>query len=163
MTMMTFHPRWLAAGLVLVAATAAAATAAVAQSADLALCDRIAADPSDPDKPADIKGTAQIAAADIPTALKFCRTAAAGSRRAMYELGRAYAANNQPAEALATYRKAADKGSSSAMVELGVAYATGRAWPKTTPRRASCSNARRRPAIPAGSPICLRSVVARTP
>lgn len=27
------------------------------QSADLVLCDRIAADPSDPDKPADVKGT----------------------------------------------------------------------------------------------------------
>lgn len=125
MKTMAFHARWLAAGLVLATATGAAATAALAQSADLALCDRIAADPSDPDKPADVKGSAEIAAADIPTALKFCRTAAASSRRAMYELGRAYAANNQPAEALATYRKAADKGSSSAMVELGVAYATG--------------------------------------
>ena len=29
-----------------------------AQSADLVLCDRVAADPSDPDKPADVRGTA---------------------------------------------------------------------------------------------------------
>jgi TPR repeat protein len=96
-----------------------------AQSADLVLCDRLAADPADPDKPADVKGVSEIAAADIPTAVKFCRTASGGSRRAMFELGRAYAANHQTAEAVVAWRKAADKGSSSAMVELGVAYATG--------------------------------------
>jgi len=38
---------------------------------------------------------------------------------------RAYAANRQTAEAMAAWRKAADKGSSSAMVELGVLYGTG--------------------------------------
>ncbi len=99
--------------------------AARAQSADLVLCDRIAADPTDPDKPADVKGVSEIASSDIPLALKFCKTAAASSRRAFYELGRAYAANRQTAAALAAYRKAADKGSSAAMVELGVALGTG--------------------------------------
>ena len=101
-----------------------------AQSADLVLCDRIAADPSDPDKPADVKGVAEIAPADVTTAIRFCKTAAASSRRAMYALGRAYAANRQTAEAIGAWRKAADKGSSSAMVELGVAYATGAGVPK---------------------------------
>ena len=96
-----------------------------AQSADLVLCDRLAADPSDPDKPADVRGAAEIAKADIATAIKFCRTAGAGSRRALYQLGRAYAANGQMTEAMAAWRKAADKGSTSAMVELGVMYATG--------------------------------------
>ena len=43
----------------------------------------------------------------------------------MYQLGRAYAANRQMAEAMAAWRKAADKGSTSAMVELGVLYGTG--------------------------------------
>jgi TPR repeat protein len=100
-------------------------TSARAQSADLVLCDRVAADPADPDKPADVKGVAEIAPADLATAIKYCRVAAAGSRRALYALGRAYAASGQTAEALAAFRKAADKGSSSAMVELGVAYATG--------------------------------------
>lgn len=98
---------------------------AQAQSADLVLCDRVAADPADPDKPADVRGVTQLPAADVATAIKFCRVAAASSRRALYQLGRAYAANGQAAEALAAYRKAADKGSSAAMVELGVAYATG--------------------------------------
>ena len=96
-----------------------------AQSADLVLCDRLAADPSDPDKPADIRGVPDIAAADVATAIKFCKKVAGSSRRAMYELGRAYAANNQTADAMAAWRKAADKGSTSAMVELGVLYGTG--------------------------------------
>jgi TPR repeat protein len=43
----------------------------------------------------------------------------------MYQLGRAYAANRQTVEAIAAWRKAADKGSTSAMVELGVLYGTG--------------------------------------
>ena len=62
---------------------------------------------------------------DIATAIKFCRTASGASRRALYQLGRAYAANRQMPEAIAAWRKAADKGSTSAMVELGVLYGTG--------------------------------------
>jgi TPR repeat protein len=104
---------------------AASSSGARAQSADLVLCDRVAADPSDPDKPADVKGTPDIARSDIATAIKYCRIAAPSSRRAMYQLGRAYAANQQLPEAMAAWRKAADKGSSSAMVELGVLYGTG--------------------------------------
>ncbi|WP_354083103.1 tetratricopeptide repeat protein [Bradyrhizobium sp. S3.3.6] len=103
----------------------AAPVAAHAQSADLVLCDRVAADPSDPDKPADVKGVPDIAASDLATAIKFCKQAASSSRRAMFALGRAYAANRQTAEAIAAWRKAADKGSSAAMVELGVAYGNG--------------------------------------
>mgnify|MGYP006159520049 CR=1 FL=1 len=41
-------------------------------------------------------------------------------RRALYQLGRAYAANQQWPEAVAAFRSAADKGNTSAMVELGV-------------------------------------------
>lgn len=104
---------------------ASAPPGAHAQSADLVLCDRIAADPSDPDKPSDIKGVTDIAPADIPTAIRFCKQAAGSARRALFELGRAYAANKQMTEAIAAWRRAADKGSTSAMVELGVRYATG--------------------------------------
>ncbi len=101
-----------------------------AQSAALVLCDRVAADPTDPDKPADVRGAAPIAPTDVATAIKYCKAAATAkaageSRRSLYELGRAYAANQQPSEAIAAYRKAADKGSSSAMVELGVLLANG--------------------------------------
>jgi TPR repeat protein len=99
--------------------------AARAQSADLVLCDRIAADPADPDKPADVKGVAEIAQSDIAIAIKFCSLASAVSRRALYQLGRAYMANRQFAQAIAAYRKGADRGSTSAMVELGVLLASG--------------------------------------
>jgi TPR repeat protein len=111
--------------LIVVVAAALAQGPAHAQSADLVLCDRVAADPADPDKPADAKGVADIADSDIATAIKFCKSAASSSRRAMYQLGRAYAANRQTAEAMAAWRKAADRGSTSAMVELGVLYGTG--------------------------------------
>ena len=107
----------------------AAVSPAHAQSADLVLCDRLAADPTDPDKPADVKGTPDIAPSDVATAIKFCKMAGA-SRRALYQLGRAYAANRQVPDAISAYRKAADKGSTAAMVELGVMFATGAGVPK---------------------------------
>src|ERR1041385_1391561 len=90
-----------------------------AQSADLALCDRVAAASDDPEKPKNMPGVATIAPSDIAIALKYCKVASGSSRRAMYELGRAYAANKQMPEAVAAWRKAADKGSTAAMVELG--------------------------------------------
>src|SRR5262245_12707271 len=125
----------LACGIGLLALTIACDPFPVhAQSADLVLCDRIAADPTDPDKPADVKGVAEIARSDIATAIRFCRIAAASSRRALYQLGRAYAANQQMVEAMDAWRKAAERGSTSAMVEdrkstrlnsshLGISYA----------------------------------------
>ena len=111
-------------------AIASCQSSAHAQSADLVLCDRLAADPADPDKPRDVKGTPDIAQSDVATAIKFCRVASAASRRALYQLGRAYAANQQLPEAISAYRKAIDRGSTSAMVELGVLLATGSGVPK---------------------------------
>src|SRR4051812_11985993 len=110
--------------LLLPPSIASVPSSATAQSADLVLCDRLAADPADPDKPADTQGVREISRSDIATAIKFCRIASASSRRALYQLGRAYAANQQLPEAIGAYRKAADKGSTSAMVELGVLLAT---------------------------------------
>ena len=49
---------------------AAFTIAAHAQSAAAVLCDRVAAFPGDPDKPADTKGVASIAPSDIDTAIK---------------------------------------------------------------------------------------------
>jgi TPR repeat protein len=130
MSVPTKPPRalWFAATLriaVTAIAIAAAPSVAHAQSADLVLCDRLAADPADPDKPADVKGVTEIAPSDVATAIKFCKTASNSSRRALYQLGRAYAANRQVPEAIGAWRKAADKGSTSAMVELGVLYGNG--------------------------------------
>jgi uncharacterized protein len=114
----------LSVGLAALAAVAFQ-PAALAQSADLVLCDRVAADPADPDKPADIKGVSEIAQSDVAIAVKYCKVASAASRRALYQLGRAYAANRQLPDAISAYRKAADKGSTSAMVELGLLYVAG--------------------------------------
>jgi uncharacterized protein len=119
------EPAVIAGALGLSLSLLANITAARAQSADQVLCDRIAADPSDPEKPAEVKGVAEIAPSDIATAIKFCKRASPTSRRALYELGRAYAANRQMTEATDAYRKAADKGSTAAMVELGLLLANG--------------------------------------
>jgi TPR repeat protein len=113
-----------------IASAYAPARAAATESADLALCDRVAADPADPDKPAEFAGVATITPSDVQTAIKYCKRAAPVSRRALYELGRAYAANQQMPDAVAAWRKAADKGSSSAMVELGALLGTGSGVPK---------------------------------
>ena len=51
---------------------ACASSLAHAQSADLVLCDRLAADPADPDKPKDVKGVLEIEASDVATAINFC-------------------------------------------------------------------------------------------
>jgi TPR repeat protein len=118
-----------AIGLVLAAVSAH--SAARAQSADAVLCDRVAADPADPDKPAGIAGTPAIPPSDVVIAIRYCKVAAASkaaavaSRRVLYQLGRAFAANQQMTEAIGAFRKAADKGSTSAMIELGVLYANG--------------------------------------
>jgi len=75
---------WVAALVVfglLAAGADAVRSPAQAQSAQQALCDRLAADPADPDKPPDVKGVVRIESADIPTAIKFCKSASASSRR----------------------------------------------------------------------------------
>src|SRR3984893_16184404 len=136
--MQPLHALWSAAtGRIALSAIAIAAAMSLtnpsqvkAQSADLVLCDRLAADPADPDKPADVKGTSDVAPSDVATAIKYCKVAAGSSRRALYQLGRAYAANRQLVEAIGAWRKAADKGSTSAMVELGVLYGTRAGVPR---------------------------------
>jgi len=114
-------------GLVLLAVSFAFTHAPLraAPPADLALCDRFAADPADPDKPPDVNGIAEIAPSDLPLALTYCKAAAPATRRAVYQLGRVYAAAHRWPQAIASYRKAADQGESSAMVELGITLANG--------------------------------------
>src|SRR5690348_17723448 len=71
----------IALGLGLLAFTIApAGSFAYGQSADLVLCDRVAADSADPDKPAHVKGTPEIAQSDIAIAIKYCKIASASSR-----------------------------------------------------------------------------------
>jgi len=76
--------RCIAALLTAIGAISADPSLVKAQSADLVLCDRLAADPADPDKPAGVKGTPDVAPADIAIAIKYCRTAGNSSRRPAY-------------------------------------------------------------------------------
>lgn len=95
---------------------------------NLATCDRLAAHPDDKDKPSDIKGSYDIAKADVPKALKACKAAVSAPdapRRAWFELERAYEFNRQNTEAAKAYRKAVDAGNTNAMVELGTLLVNG--------------------------------------
>src|SRR5437660_6371605 len=77
-----------------------------ASPADVAKCDELAALPNDPDNPPDIKGRRDIPAREVAAALAACKAAAATSdapRRSLFELGRAYEFNRQPAEAAKAY------------------------------------------------------------
>jgi uncharacterized protein len=74
------------------AAVAMSAPPARAESADTATCDRLAAFPDDPDKPAGIAGRYEIPGPEIATALKACKAAANAADappRIWFELGRA--------------------------------------------------------------------------
>jgi TPR repeat protein len=109
-------------------ALAASAIAAAAQSNDSATCDRLAAFPDDPDKPAGVAGNYEIPRDEIATALKACKAAAhaaGATHRTWFELGRAYEFSRQHGEAAKAYRKAIEAGSTSAMVGLGGLYAKG--------------------------------------
>ena len=63
----------------------AACGVAFAQSAEAVLCDRVAAFPSDPDKPADVKGVVTIAPSDVETAIQILQ-ASGGERLAAFQL-----------------------------------------------------------------------------
>jgi uncharacterized protein len=109
-------------------ALATSTMGALAQSTDSATCDRLAAFPDDPDKPAGVAGNYEIPAGEIATALKACKAAAhaaGATHRTWFELGRAYEFSRQHAEAAKAYRKAIEAGSTSAMVGLGGLYAKG--------------------------------------
>ena len=128
---------------------------AYAQSAAVELCDRIAADPTDPDKPAGVKGVA----ADRPSRYRDrdqilqsrCGDQGAGRSRAARSTSSAgpmRPINNCPKRSPA-YRKAADKGCTSAMVELGVMLANGTGVAKDEVAGAHAVPARRRGRQPA--------------
>jgi len=162
--MKTRHALWFAAFgriAISVIAIAVAPTLAGAQSADLVLCDRLAADPADPDKPADVKGAPDVAPSDVATAIKYCKVASGSSRRALYQLGRAYAANKQNGGG---HRRLAQGGRQGARLppwsKSACSMERGPASPGTKPRRASCSSAPPKPAIHSASPISQRSPAA---
>jgi uncharacterized protein len=115
------------AGILLAAAALLAPMAARAET-DAETCDRLAAYPDDPDKPAGVGGNYEIPRDEIATALKACKAAAHAANathRTWFELGRAYEFGRQHGEAAKAYRRAIEAGSTSAMVGLGGLYAKG--------------------------------------
>ena len=142
----------LRVAVVAIAARRLAAPAlAHAQSADLVLCDRLAADPADPDKPADVKGVPDIAAVrhrDRDQILQDRRRLlAAGDVSARPRLCR------QPANA------GSDRGLAQGRrqgLDLGDGRARRALWHRrrrcagTKRRRANCSSARREAGNPRG-------------
>jgi len=114
--------------LTLVAVAVLLQPAAARAETDAETCDRLAAFPDDPDKPAGAAGNRYIPGPDIATAVKACKAAASAAgapRRLWFELGRAYEFGHEPARAVQAYRNAVDMGSTSAMVGLGAMQIKG--------------------------------------
>lgn len=90
-------------------------------------CDDLAADPTDPDKPADVKGV-RMPRIETRRAIEVCRSAAQAHpdlRRLSWQLGRAYDKAERYKDALAAYGKAAEAGSTHAQNNLGSLYENG--------------------------------------
>jgi tetratricopeptide (TPR) repeat protein len=91
-------------------------------------CDRLAARPDDPLKPAQVAGVL-VEQIDVRKALPACLEAVknyAGTTRFAYQLGRVYQAARNISDATVWYRRAADAGYAPAQVNLGIMYANGR-------------------------------------
>ena len=98
--------------------------ARAAPSADLVLCDRLAADPPTR-KARRHQRHAAIGPSDVPLALKYCKIAAPGIAPGAAPARPRFCGQSTNARRDLSHRKAADKGSTSAMVELGVLLANG--------------------------------------
>ncbi|MDH3741664.1 MAG: caspase family protein [Hyphomicrobiales bacterium] len=88
-------------------------------------CDKLAANPTDPERVGDGVDFGKI---DADAAITACLQALAAFPdvgRFEFQLGRAHDANKKPTEALIWYRKAAEHGHAAAMYNLGVNYEGG--------------------------------------
>ena len=99
----------------------------VAQSTGLHQCDRLAADPGDADRLGDPVLTETLKS-QVSTAISACRRAASEypkTPRFAHQLGRALYVNDEKAEALTWYSKAAEVDYTAATYNLAVAYDLG--------------------------------------
>jgi hypothetical protein len=90
-------------------------------------CDRLAARPDDPLKPAQVAGV-DVKRIDVPNALPACREAVRNypaKARFAYQLGRVYEAGENIRDASDWYRRAADAGYAPAQATLGSMYENG--------------------------------------
>lgn len=95
-------------------------------------CDRLAASPSDPDRPRHVMGVMQERI-EADRAVPACRAAIAlapRERRLGLQLGRALLAAGEAEESRKAFEKAAGQGSTDAMLHLAIALVTGRGGPR---------------------------------
>jgi len=100
-------------------------SAAFAEKTPVTECDMLAAQPFDPHRVTDGILFEHV---DAPTAIQECRRAMEqfpASPRLIYQLGRAYDANKELAQAVKWYREAAERGYAAAQGSLGLMYGSG--------------------------------------
>lgn len=93
-------------------------------SASVTECDRLAASPLDPDRPAGVEGVLETRKIDAAAAVPACETAtktAPNERRLWVNLARSYRSAKNDIAAVPAYRKAAELGSVFGSYGLGVA------------------------------------------
>jgi TPR repeat protein len=103
-----------------------------ASSPDVAACDSEAADPMDPEKPANTRGV-EMGVRSAVVAVSACGKAAATAnapRRVFYQLSRAYEATGSQLNALESLRKAADLGHPMALFTMADRHLAGRGVPR---------------------------------
>jgi TPR repeat protein len=91
-------------------------------------CDRLAAEPHDPTRPADVEGV-PLDRIDVAAAQEVCELAAQlypDDSRRLYQLGRVHYAAGSLDEALASFNAAAEMGSPGAHLGLGLMYHEGK-------------------------------------
>jgi hypothetical protein len=105
---------------------------ALPTSPEVEACDRAAASPNDPDKPASIPGV-DVKTISGPAAIAACRVAVESPnapRRVFFQLGRAYVKLGNDRDAVASYLKAAKMNHLVSLHNLGVMHMSGRGVPK---------------------------------
>jgi tetratricopeptide (TPR) repeat protein len=110
----------------------AAAPAPEVTSPEIEACDRAAASPRDPEKPANIPGIEYEALA-AQAGVAACRKAAdipGAPRRIFFQLGRSYAKMRNDRDAILNYIKASDLKHPPAMHNLGILNAEGKGVPR---------------------------------
>ncbi len=104
-----------------------ARTAALPRTVEIDACDRLAASPTDSERPGGIEGI-ELSDIDAPRALAACRSAVArgdGTARFARALGRALLKSGNQAEAAQMFRTAAENHNAAAMNNLGAVYEFG--------------------------------------
>lgn len=100
-------------------------------------CDRLAASPTDFDRPAGVAGIARLKDIDADAAITTCEAEvkrAPSNRRFWTNLGRAYRAKNNDAAAAEAYKKGAELGSAASTYGYGALLSKSTSLPRDLPQ-----------------------------